>query len=664
MPFLFPLFGLIAGILLGNQFKLPIWGVIPISVACIVYIYILRKSVKPLAALRLNKSHRVWVLLLFCGIGMIDMAFHQPDEYIADNLNKYILAEGEIKECSSFSTGDRFIVKLSRLIDSNSQVQNCNNFKIILSTDGLSASVGDMVILPANFYPIEDNPNLRATGFADRMNRVGIYYRAYPKENEVIIKGFNNTPTNNALLWRDKLVTKIEKSSLSRSACDFITALLLGDRSFLSAEVRSAFSNAGVAHVLALSGLHVSILMGIILALLFPLKIIGFHKTRYIIALLFLWFYVFFTGMSPSTVRATIMTTFVIAALLLQRRNSAENALLVAIFLILLFNPLAIYDIGLQLSVLCVGSILFFIGQLNPVNRRHHPILHSVTAAVLVSLVATAATWVVISYYFQSIPLLFLPVNLALLPLLPFYIWIAVVYLMLLSCGIDAYILSAILNYGYKCFDWIVGHLSSFGNSTISFKIQFPIMIIWVFGVLILAYSLKMNKEKRKMMVFGSCSLLCLAIVCIPILNRKAPDSIIFQKNYHDISLALYDGEDLHLSTMPRNSISRVFHKGCEVLSIDSEVNIDSLSLIHSKTGGRRGRRRYLILGGGFKGSTLNELPQLKEYDKIILHSSIKRRMENILRQEAADLGIKNIHSLRDDGPLEEFLPDSLPDNM
>ncbi len=110
MPFLFPLVGLIAGIIIGSLFKLPIWGFIPISAACFIYLRLLKKSVKPSLSIRLNRLHKIWVLLLFCGIGMFDIGFQKPMEFQSGELKRYVKAIGEIKESKSYASGDQFIV--------------------------------------------------------------------------------------------------------------------------------------------------------------------------------------------------------------------------------------------------------------------------------------------------------------------------------------------------------------------------------------------------------------------------------------------------------------------------------------------------------------------------------------------------------------------------
>lgn len=660
MSFIIPLLALIVGILLGRSLQLPAWGIVPVLTGCIVYFFLLKSSSSPLKALKFNNKHYIWIFLVFFGIGVLDMGFNKPDVVPERSLNQFVKAEGEIIESKEAVSGDQFIVKIHSLYDKESNHYSFRNLKILLYTDGLSASPGDLIGFPAALSIIEDNPNHHSSGYASRMNKAGLRLHSTAKAGEIHILGFNNSFENSAIMWRNRLIAKIEKSSLSRDASNFITALLLGDRTFLSEGIRTTFSNAGVAHVLALSGLHVAIIMGIFLCLLYPLKLFGWHIFRYWISLLFIWGFAFFTGMSPSTVRACLMTTLVIAAMSMQRKYKAENALIISLFIILLISPGSLFDIGLQLSFLCVGGILLFVSYLNPVDRHYHPFLHSAIGTVLVSLVATVTTWVVTAYYFKTVPLLFLPVNLCLLPLLPGYILLAVFYLVLLIVGVDSSLLSFLLGKGYDLFNWIAEHLSAFGTSVVSLDIQLPIVILWLLGIMIIGYAIRKKPSKQNKFVYGGgISLLVLSIATIPFLKNDKVDSIIFQKKYNEITLAIYNGDNETISKMPRNAISRIIHKSCEIMSIDCKLNVDSIT--SQVLSSRKKRNRYLILGSGFGNQKLKDIPAIREFDKIILHSSIKRKMETKLKNEALELGLNSIYSLRDEGPLEEFLPDSLP---
>lgn len=586
---------------------------------------------------------------LFSGIGIIDAWFHQPTEIDDSRLSDYIAAEGIVKSCKSKASGDELVVDVFRLADRKGDIEELSDLKILLTTDGLSSRNGDIIVFPVRLEEIKDNPNFRPTGYADRMRRQGIIYRTSAGADMIKIKSFHTSIESSAAEWRDVIVAKVENSSLQRPTVDFIVALLFGDRSFLSEDVKDTFSNAGVAHVLALSGMHVAIIMGIVLFLLFPMKLIGLHRSRYFVALAILWAYAFFSGLAPSTVRACIMTSFVIIALCLQRRNASGNALLASAFVILLYNPNAIFDVGMQLSFLCVACILAFAGPLNTVNRHFHPLLHSLTSAILVSLVATMGSWILVSYYFKKIPLLFLPVNLVLLPLLPVYMSVALLYIALLLSGVDIHFLASVLDFGYELFLKLASWLSAFGESVISYQVQLPVVVLWLLGVLLFGYSIHYGRKKIAMAV--SALFFAGAILLIPIMPNGEKDGIIIQRNYSEISVALYDAGVLNVERLPRNTVSRLLHKGNEILSVDCKVKLDSLAaeVIRNK----RTRKKYLILGSGFRSDSLKNIPGLNHFDKIILHSSMKRKKESEILKEAATLGIEQLHSLREQGPLD-----------
>ena len=506
-----------------------------------------------------------------------------------------------------------------------------------------------MIVFPAKFEKIADNPNYRPSGYADRMKRSGILYRATASAERIRLKSFNAGLKSSSSSWRDKIVSKIEKSSLSRPTSEFLVALLLGDRSLVRPDVSNSFSNAGVAHVLALSGMHVAIIMGIILFLLFPLKLIGLHMARYWIALVLVWLYAFFSGLAPSTVRACIMTTFVIMALTLQRRNAAGNALLASAFVILLFDPYALFDVGMQLSFVCVAGILAFAGPLNTVGQHAHPWLHSMVSAVLVSLVATLCTWVLVSDYFSKVPLLFLPANLVILPLLPIFVSAGILYLAFLLMGVDIHPLASLLDLGYDLFLKLTEHLSLFGDAVINYQVQLPVVVLWILGILMIGYAIR-KRQTILAYAFGGF-MLAGALFLVPVLSHNVPDGVIFQQKYYDISVALYDSDKESTAVLPRNSVSRIVHKGAEIISVDCASGLDSLATFVSRA--KKEKRRYMIIGSGFKGKSLRDLPGLKDCDRVILHSSMKNKLEQEYLKEASELGLDKIYSIRSNGPLQ-----------
>ena len=134
------------------------------------------------------------------------------------------------------------------------------NLKIRLYSDAIGACVDDDVIIPLHLEPIEDSPDIFSKGYASAMRSKGICYSTRCAGNEISVYGHTSTFTGMALDLRDQIEGFIEKTPLDRATINFLITILLGDRAFLDRETRELFADAGVSHILALSGMHVAII--------------------------------------------------------------------------------------------------------------------------------------------------------------------------------------------------------------------------------------------------------------------------------------------------------------------------------------------------------------------------------------------------------------------
>ena len=179
--------------------------------------------------------------------------------------------------------------------------------------------------------------------------------------NSTIIK---NKSTNTYKLWINRVRTHIRKSLVELISEDNIgiaNALLLGDGSLISEEQKHMFSNANLSHILAISGMHVSY---VIMGIGFLLKKISNRKSKYISVLLLVLF-AFITRGAASVVRAVIMSTLAIIASLIYRKFDTLNNIAISAFLILLYNPYNLFNLGFQLSFLGTLGIVLFNTRIN-----------------------------------------------------------------------------------------------------------------------------------------------------------------------------------------------------------------------------------------------------------------------------------------------------------
>lgn len=150
-----------------------------------------------------------------------------------------------------------------------------------------------------------------------------------------------------------------------------VAALTLGKKDLMDEETRAKFATAGVAHILAVSGMHVGIICGLLSFLMrWLLAFLPVRRRRVptqLVLVLLLWGYAFLTGLSASVIRAVLMYSVAALGICLQRRSPSWNTLGFAAFVMLLARPLYLFDLGFQLSFIAVASILWLL----PIFQRY-----------------------------------------------------------------------------------------------------------------------------------------------------------------------------------------------------------------------------------------------------------------------------------------------------
>ncbi|AEB12966.1 DNA internalization-related competence protein ComEC/Rec2 [Marinithermus hydrothermalis] len=206
---------------------------------------------------------------------------------------------------------------------------------------------------------------------------------------------------------KDRVRAALE-AGLSPEAAALIRALTLGERRALGKD-REAFQRAGLAHVLALSGLHVGILTGFLVLALAPLG-----PGRYLAALLVLWAYLGLVGPTPSLVRAVLMASAVLLALMLGKGRAPLTGALAFAFAVHVFlEPYAIFSLSFRLSYLAVLGLALTLPRLPPLRG----VWGWVGGGVAVTLAAQALILPLVLHYFHQLPLLSPLTNLVAAPL-------------------------------------------------------------------------------------------------------------------------------------------------------------------------------------------------------------------------------------------------------
>lgn len=636
---LVPLTGLVFGILLTEVGINSLCGFTCLGVSIALYIafFILNKN--PLKAYRMRNWHQMWICGLFIGCGIILSDFNRPNNLSEQQLKDIRFAIGTIREISYTTSGDKAIVSLHSIITKDGKHSVIPTVKILLSKPDLGAYVDDNIIFPASLQPISDSPNHFTSGYARRMKQKGILYRVSFDTDNVVVLSTSPTLKGWLMNLRHGIEEDIEKSGLSHDTQAFLITLLLGDRSYLQSDVRQSFADAGISHVLALSGMHVSIIAGILLFLLFPLNLKGWYRARYALVVPLIWGYTLITGCAPSTMRAALMTTCMIICLLSERKPWPWNSLLLATFIILLVDPNALYDVGLQLSFVCVASLLLFVNPINTINKHRNPKLYYICCIVATSLTATFGSWAITSYYFSTLPTLFLPANALVLPMLPFYVVGALVYLCLASMGWKLSLLGTILDESYHWLMQLISFITNDGATIVNLQISEITLLLWYAALVILA--IRIYHLKSKVLTAGVIVLFVMAIASVPLNMPGESNTGFIIQTYNDRpSIMIRENGKVIESRFKSNSISQLVIKDLTIMSADCDINC-----IKS-----RQNADYLIL----TQSCTNNLDEILTHVTpgiVVIHPSVRKNREEKLLHKADSLNIP-IHSLRKSGAL------------
>ncbi len=292
---------------------------------------------------------------------------------------------------------------------------------IQISIDSLTThlNVDDEIIVIAELEVI--NPPLNPHQFKYRkyLEHLGIYHQLRISQAEYLK---TKAPTKSiggiAANTRKHIIEKLQKEHFGPDEFAVVQALLLGQRNDLSPETYRDYQKAGAVHILALSGLHIGILMGLVHFVLSPLKFLPKGRTLIlIISVVFIWGFAFLSGLSASIIRATTMFTFVAYALYLNRPNNSFNILALSVLFILLFiDSNLLFQVGFQMSYAAVFAILLLYPRFQKLWFPKNKIVRYFWQLLSVSLAAQIGVLPISLYYFHQFPGLFFVSNLLIVP--------------------------------------------------------------------------------------------------------------------------------------------------------------------------------------------------------------------------------------------------------
>lgn len=282
---------------------------------------------------------------------------------------------------------------------------------------------GDIIEVNGNFIEVSSQRNYGGFQYKEYLKSLKIYGTIKANQLKVLSRNRFNDIFSLANQVSSMMKQKIDSSIEERHAA-IIKGIIFGDGSDIEEEIQENFRISSISHILAVSGMHVSYL--VIGMQLFLKSIIGKRKTRFV-TIAFLISYMFITGFSPSVVRASIMNILLIGGEILYRKNDSWTSIAISLFLILIYNPFLIENIGLQFSyigtmgiMILHKSIFKFLKNIKIKNRKWKYkfnrkvifFISKIKEILAVTLSAQLAIFPIMIYHFNLLGVYFLISNL------------------------------------------------------------------------------------------------------------------------------------------------------------------------------------------------------------------------------------------------------------
>ncbi|HET9571769.1 MAG TPA: ComEC/Rec2 family competence protein [Bacteroidales bacterium] len=268
--------------------------------------------------------------------------------------------------------------------------------------------------------------------FASWLRHKGICGTTYAKDWILVKKASNWNIKAMAERMRQLLLERFSKAGIEGGEFALVSALVLGETNQLTVETKTAFSVSGISHILSVSGLHVAVVYAILAFMLsFLNRLDRWRIPKQVLIILILFFYAFLTGFSPSVIRSAFMFSLLALGKCLHRKSQTLNTVLFSAFVLLLWNPSYLYDLGFQLSYLAVFFIVVVHPKLVAVWTPSVKATRYLWEMLCLSFVAQVGTSPLTIYAFHSFPNYFLVNNLIAVPFSSLIIYVALAFLLL-----------------------------------------------------------------------------------------------------------------------------------------------------------------------------------------------------------------------------------------
>ncbi len=414
------------------------------------------------------------------------------------------------------------------------------------------------------------------------------FFVSLESEDGVTVTDSNNVTFSTVMADMNTFASDILTRNIGGEEGNLASALLLGNRTLISDEVRFDFTRCGVSHLLALSGMHFTIIIGSLEVLLKKLRVAKFIRCPLLCVTSL--FYLALTGFALSACRAVIMLIVVYISYMLSADSDALTALGISGALIILISPSSVLDCGFWLSWFATFGLVVFSSPINEFCSKRfsrfaeipRKILTYIVSSLLISVVAFVFVVVLSWLYFGQISLMSVPATFITSPLVTASVVLSLILVFLNIIGPVAYVLSFIIRVLCRLTILLIDWMSSWRGVVVSLNYESVFYIMLVFTV-VMAVLLAI-KIKRKIVFTIPTAVLVVALsICIGtvrIMSWGHTEIVFVNKNDSDFLLIDSSSSEAVVCDMSNGRYSS-YRQLLRQIKEENKTEIEALVITH-----------------------------------------------------------------------------------
>ena len=532
---------LIAGTLLSHFFSITfiqiLYSVLGLLIVLFITLHIAGRTLKK----------TIWfglvAYLLMITLGILTYTTHHHKNFPQHYINSEVI-ETSVSNDITFRIKERlkptryhnkYIVELFKINTLSAQG------KVLLNIQKEDTSklynVDDILLIHSEFQEIRSPLNPNQFNYRSYLEKQYIFHQLFTEQHLIFeISSKRQTIFGYADALRQTINNRLNTYDFKPEELAIINALILGQRQDMDRGMYTEYANAGAIHILAVSGLHVGIILMMLSFVLKPIENLkGGKVVKVIIILALLWSFAVIAGLSASVTRAVTMFSIVAIAMHLKRPTNIYNTLSISMFILLLAKPMFLFDVGFQMSYLAVFAIVSIQPLLYKLWLPKWKVTDYFWQIFTVTMAAQLGVAPISLFYFHQFPGLFFISNLAIIPFLGLILGFGILVILLSLLNILPEIIANLYGRLISAMNHVVSWVSkqeAFLIKDISFEATHVIATYLLLVALVLVY----RKFYFKRIAILLVSILFLQSILIYTKSKNSSQSfIIFHKSRYSM---------------------------------------------------------------------------------------------------------------------------------